>query len=62
LTQYGKERSEVGVNKKARRDVQGVEENIYKKTSISSAGFRLKNEDGSRCVRLYYRRDVIYRV
>jgi len=29
---------------------------IYKEASISSAGYRQKNEDGSQCIGLCYRR------
>jgi len=32
----------VGIDKEIGEDIQGVEEEVYKRTSVSSAGFRLK--------------------
>jgi len=37
----------VGLDREAEKDIWEVEEKIHKRTSVSSTGFRLKNENGS---------------
>ena len=37
---YGKERSEVGMDKETRGSIQGVKGEIYQRTSVSSTGSR----------------------
>ena len=59
ITWHGKERQEVGVDKKAGESIRGVEEKVYTRTGVSSTGFRQKNEDGSRCFRLCDGRHVV---
>ena len=50
------------MNRKTREGIWGTEEEIYKETSVSNTGSRQKNEDRSRYIRLYNKRDTIYRV
>ena len=50
------------MNGEAEKGVQEVEGEIHKRTGVSSTGLRLKNEDRSRCIRLYYRGSFIYGV
>ena len=40
IAQYGKKRSEVGIDRKTRKSIWGVKRKIYKGTSVSSARFR----------------------
>ena len=49
----------MGVDRKAGESIQEVEEKVHTRTSISSAGFRQKNKDGSGYVRLYDRRGIV---
>ena len=44
---------------KAGRSIQGIEGEIYKRTSVSSTGFKQKNENGSRHIRLCNGRGII---
>jgi len=37
----------VGMDRKAGEGISGVEEEVYKRTGISSARIRQKNKDGS---------------
>ena len=48
------------MDREAEEGVLGVEEEIYKRTGVASTEIRQKNEDGSRCIRLYDRRSIIY--
>ena len=45
-----------------REGILGVEEEIYKRTSISYTRSKQKNKDGSKCIRLYNKRSIIYRM
>ena len=47
------------VDRKVGESIQEVEGKVHAKTSVSSAGFRQKNEDGSGCVRLCDRRGIV---
>ena len=40
IAQYGKERSEVGIDRETRKGIWGVERKIYKGTGASNAGSR----------------------
>ena len=52
----------MGLEGEARRGVYETEINIYKRTGVSSTRSGQKNKDGSRCIGLYNRRGVIYRM
>jgi len=43
----------VGLNEKIEEEFSEIKREVYKRTSVSSTRLRLKNEDRSRCVRLY---------
>ena len=44
------------------KDISGVERKVHKRTSVSSTGFRQKNENGSKYIGLCYRRSFINEV
>ena len=50
------------LDKEIRESIWEVEGEIYKRTGVSGTKSRLKNKDGSRCIRLYYGRCLIYGV
>ena len=50
------------MSREIREGVQRVKREVYKRTGISSTGFRQKNENKSRHIRLYNRRGIIYGV
>ena len=47
------------MDRKAGESIQGVEEKVYIRTGVSSAGFRQKNENGSGRIRLHYRKSIV---
>ena len=47
------------MDRKAGESVQGVEEKVYARTSVSGTRFRQKNEDGSEHIRLHDRRGIV---
>ena len=52
----------MGLDGEVGESIWRVKGKIYKETDISSAISRQKNENGSRYIRLYYGRGVIYKV
>jgi len=50
----------VGLNREAGEGIQRIKREVYKRASVNSIRFRQENEDRSRYVRLYNRRDIIY--
>ena len=47
---FSKEGSEVRLDGEAGEGIEGVEEEIHKRTNVSSIRSRQKNKDGSRCM------------
>ena len=47
---------------KVEKGIYRAKGEVYQETGASSAGFRQKNEDGSRYIRLRNRRDFVYGV
>jgi len=52
----------VRLDREVGENISGVEEEIYKRTSVSSPKLRQKNKDGSEYIILCNRRSIIYRV
>ena len=50
------------MNRKAGEGIWETEGEVYKKTSVNSTRLKQKNEDGSKCIRLYYEGYFIYEV
>ena len=62
LVLFSKEGSEVRLDGEAGEGIEGVEEEIHKRTNVSSIRSRQKNKDGSRFMWLYNKRSIIYSV
>jgi len=50
----------VKLKREAGESIQEIEEEIYKRTSVSSTRLKEKNKDEGGCIRLYNRSDVVY--
>jgi len=50
----------VGIDRKIGEGISGVEGEIHQRTSIDSIRLGQKMRNGSRCIRLCYRRGIIY--
>jgi len=49
----------VGVDRIVEEGIWGIEEEVYKRTSVASARLRKKNEDESRYIRLCNKKSTI---
>jgi len=48
------------LNREAREGILEVEKEIHKRTGVNSTRFKQKNENGSKCIGLCDKRDIIY--
>ena len=47
------------MDRKVGESIREVKGKVHAKTGVSSAGFKQKNEDGSRCIRLCDKRGIV---
>jgi len=50
------------LDQEAEKSILGIEREVHKETCVSSTRLRQKKEDGSGCIRLYDRINIIYGV